>query len=107
MTTASDGHVAEPAQITLVTAPNCHFCEQGREILDKLAGLYALDVHEVPLSSPTGRVLAARHGIVFPPGLLLDDSFIGFGRVSERKLRHVLDQRISAAAAHSGNGSRR
>jgi hypothetical protein len=84
---------AWPAPITLVTAPDCHYCAEGKAALERLGRAYPLAVHEVALDSAEGQALAARHGILFPPGLLLDGTFVGFGRVSERKVCRLLERR--------------
>jgi glutaredoxin len=86
-----------PPRVLLLSAPDCHFCAQAKAVLDRLRREYPLEVQEVSLASPEGQDLAARHGILFPPGLFLDGTFVGFGRVSERKLRRLLAQRAHAA----------
>lgn len=91
-----------PVHLLLVASHDCHFCLDARMVLQRLGREYHLNIHEVQLSSPEGQGLAARHGIAFPPGLFLEDRFIGFGRVSERKLRRLLEQRLKAEAP--GNG---
>jgi hypothetical protein len=95
----------EPAHIVLVTTHDCHFCAQARNALERLGHDYPLEVQEIDLVSPRGRELAAQHGILFPPGLLLDGAFVGFGRVSEGKLRHLLAQRAPVTAAHQRVGA--
>jgi hypothetical protein len=40
-------------------------------------------------------MLAARAGVVFDPGLLVDGRPFGYGRISERRLRRTL-QRLAA-----------
>ena len=90
-----------PPRVLLVSAPDCHFCAQAKAALDRLRREYALEVQEVSLASPEGQDLAARHGILFPPGLFLDGTFVGFGRASERKLRRLLEQRAHAATTPS------
>jgi glutaredoxin len=89
-----------PPRVLLVSAPDCHFCAQAKAVLDRLRREYPLEVQEVSLASPEGQDLAARHSILFPPGLFLDGTFVGFGRVSERKLRRLLEQRAHAATTH-------
>jgi len=42
---------------------------------------------------------------MFPPGLLLDGGFVGFGRVSERKLRRLLEQRVATATVTRAEGA--
>lgn len=82
-----------PAPVTLVSAPDCHFCTEGKAALERLGHDFPLAVREITLDSPEGQDLAQRHGILFPPGLLLDGAFVGFGRVSERQVRRLLEQR--------------
>lgn len=79
--------------ITLLTQPDCAFCDQAKKALERLRGEHDLDVSEVSLDSPQGRELGMRHGVVFAPGLLLDDALFSYGRLSERKLRRELARR--------------
>jgi hypothetical protein len=53
---------------------------------------HPLRVEEISLDSDGGRALAARAGVLFAPGIFLDGTLFGFGRVSERKLRRMLDR---------------
>jgi hypothetical protein len=85
---------ATPIRVRLVTAHDCHLCDHARSVLGRLQAELPLAIEEVPLASPEGRALAARHGILFPPGLLLDGDFVGFGRISERRLRAQLEKRL-------------
>lgn len=96
MNTTTTRRHALPARITLVSAPNCHFCDEAKKLLQRLAREYPLEIEEVSLMSPQGEDIATRHGVLFPPGLLLDGSLVGFGRPSERKLRRLLDERAAA-----------
>jgi glutaredoxin len=89
----------ETARVLLLTAKDCHFCEQGRDTLHKLGREFPLDVEEVALDSERGQKLAAGFGVFFPPGLFLDGSYVGFGRVSERKLKKLLQQRMAGPPA--------
>ena len=82
-----------PVQVTLLTQPDCHFCEQAKEVLDRIGNDVDLDLTEIDLASPAGRELAAEHGVLFAPGVLLDGEGFGYGRVSERRLRKALQQR--------------
>jgi glutaredoxin len=85
-----------PAHVVLVTAPDCHFCAEAKATLGRLSHEFPIEVHEVAFTSPRGQALVAEHGIMFPPGLLLDESFVGFGRVSERKLWRLLERRTKS-----------
>ncbi len=96
MTTTGSSEAVAPARVLLVTAPDCHFCADAKALLARLGQTYPLEVREVNLSSPEGQEIATRHGVIFPPGLLLDGGFVGFGRVSERKVRRLLERRAQA-----------
>jgi glutaredoxin len=104
MKTTGSSEALAPARVLLVTAPDCHFCADAKALLARLGQTYPLEVREVDLSSPEGQETATRHGIMFPPGLLLDGGFVGFGRVSERKLRRLLAQRADTGAARGEHG---
>jgi hypothetical protein len=90
------------ADIVLITAPDCHFCADGKAVLARLAAHYPLTVREIAWSSSEGQALVARHGILFPPGLLIDEAYVGFGRVSERKLRRLLERRSPITVGQGG-----
>ncbi len=85
--------MTEPAQITLLTQPSCTMCSHAKTVLHRLEQEYPLSIQELDLTSPDGQQLAARAGVMFAPGLLLDGQPFSFGRVSERKLRRALDRR--------------
>lgn len=95
MTILTDGRMT--AHIVVLTADDCHLCQQGKETLGKLGREFPLEVEEVALESERGRGLAEQYGVLFPPGLFLEGSFVGFGRVSERKVRKLLLRRLAAA----------
>jgi glutaredoxin len=80
--------------VTLLTQRQCSYCEQAEEILRRLAGEYPLVVSTVDLSSPEGQSLAERSGVLFPPGILLDGEAFSYGRLSEKKLRRELSERL-------------
>lgn len=76
--------------VTLLTQDDCRLCEDAKAVLAKLSIEQPLRVLEVPFGSAVGRELSIRHGILFAPGVLLDDVAFGHGRLSERKLRRAL-----------------
>ncbi len=90
------------AHILLLTADDCHFCEQGKNTLHKLRREFPLEIEEIALASARGQELSERFGVLFAPGLFLDGHFVGFGRVSERKLRKLLQQRITSGPIEVG-----
>ena len=81
-------------KVLLLTQEQCAFCTQAQEILARLAVEYPLVVTTLALASPEGEALAMRHGILFAPGLLLDDRPFSYGRLSERKLRREIERRL-------------
>ena len=85
--------MTDPAQITLLTQPACAMCGQAKQVLDRLGRDYPLTVTELDLTTPDGQALAARAGVVFAPGVLIDGEPFSFGRLSERRLRRTLDRR--------------
>lgn len=80
-------------RVTLLTKPNCGFCDDAKAILSRLARDYPLAVETVVLDSPAGEQLARRGGVLSPPGIFLDDEPFSYGRLSERKLRRELERR--------------
>ena len=87
--------MTEPVTITLLTQTSCRLCELAKEILDRLGIEYPLSVTEVDLRSEQGRRLAADAGVLFAPGVLVDEHPFSYGRLSERKLRRTLDRRAA------------
>ncbi|MDQ6753468.1 MAG: thioredoxin family protein, partial [Actinomycetota bacterium] len=58
----------------------------------RLARDYPLEIREIGLDTEEGRGLAARAGVVFAPGILIDGDMFSYGRLSEKKLRRHLSQ---------------
>jgi glutaredoxin len=76
--------------ITLLTQPDCAMCEHAKKVLARVGEDYPLEVAEIDLASEEGRVLAAQARVHFAPGVLVDGSPFGYGRLSERRLRREL-----------------
>ena len=78
-------------RVTLLTKGDCDLCEQAKAVLARIsADSPEVVVEVVDLSSETGRELAERSGMAFPPAVLLDGEPFSYGRLSERKLRRAL-----------------
>lgn len=86
-------------EILLLTQEDCAYCEQAREVLERLAAEYRLAITTQDLASPVARDLAESAGILFAPGLFIDGRPFSYGRLSERKLRRELDRSASASAS--------
>ncbi len=80
-------------QVLLLTQERCDFCEQAKEILARLKSEYELTLSTLDVRMPEGEALAVRHGLLFPPGILLDGEPFSYGRLSERKLRREIERR--------------
>lgn len=81
--------------VTLLTQPDCALCEQAKDILARVSGEHPLAVTELDLTTPAGRELAVRHGVLFAPGVLINDEPFSYGRLSEKKLRRQLSKRAA------------
>lgn len=79
-------------QITLLTQPDCTFCDHAKDVLGRLSDEFDLTISEIDLTSDTGRQLAIEHAVLFAPGVLVNGQMFGHGRLSERKLRKALSQ---------------
>lgn len=84
-------------EVTLLTQENCAFCEQAKEMLDRLSDEYPISVSTLDLGSPEGQALAERGGVMFPPGIFVGGEPFSYGRPSEKKLRRELDRRAVRA----------
>lgn len=87
---------ASTAQVTLLTQGDCAYCDHAKDVLSRIGNDYPITVLEVPLDTLEGRTLAAKHGVLFAPGLLVDGRSFGYGRLSERRLRKELSRHPTA-----------
>ncbi len=91
--------------ILLLTQEQCGFCEQAKEILDRLSREYWLSISTLNMDSMEGQRLAIQGGLLFPPGLVIDGEPFSYGRLSERKLRREQDRRLGCVERHLLAGS--
>ena len=76
--------------ITLLTQDDCTLCQHAKTVLARVGADHPLEVTEIDLASERGRALAAQAGVLFAPGVLVDGRRVGYGRLSERRLRRTL-----------------
>ena len=73
--------------LIFVTGSDCHLCEHGREVLDRLG----VHVREMDVDGEQAAGLAARGlPLAFLPVLTDGERVIAYGRFSERRLRREL-----------------
>ena len=89
----------DPVQVTLVTAPACHFCEDAQATLAELAQDCPLSLREVAAESSEGQALLHAHGAGMFPLVLVDGAFFSAGRLPRRKLARLLTR---PASTHAG-----
>ncbi len=85
------------AEVTVVTSPACHLCEDALEELAQRAD--GLTVTVVPADTSAGRDLVQRHRPVMFPLVLVDGAFLSSGRLPRRKLDKVLAARPRGAVS--------
>ena len=83
-----------PVEVTVLTQPNCDFCDQAKELFERLSTEYPLEVRELDLETDEGRRLAESGAMMFAPGIVLDGKPFSYGRPSERKIRRELNRRV-------------
>ncbi len=83
--------------VLLLTQDHCGFCAEAKQTLGRLAAEYGFSVSLLDMGSAEGQALAARGGILFPPGLFLEGEPFSYGRLPERKLRRELERRLGTA----------
>jgi thiol-disulfide isomerase/thioredoxin len=83
-------------EVLLLTQEQCASCDDAKAILERLAAEYPLSVVTLDVASEEGQRLAARGGVLFPPGVFVDGEPFSYGRLSERRLRRALARRCGA-----------
>jgi glutaredoxin len=82
-----------PVKITLLTAPDCHLCDQAKSVLERVSRDTELSIETISMETDLGRQLMIDQQLAFPPGLLIEGEAFSFGRLSERRLRRHLNLR--------------
>jgi glutaredoxin len=78
----------------ILTQEHCGFCKQAKEMLDRLSVEYGFSFSTLDPDSSEGQILAMRGGVLFPPGIFIEDEPFSYGRPSERKLRREIERRL-------------
>ena len=80
-----------PTQITVVTAPGCHFCDDAHARLHALGRAGLLRLTAVPAESPQGEALIAEHRPGMFPLTLVAGRYFHAGRIPRGKLARLVD----------------
>ena len=94
MNPGQDSQHAACQPLVLLTAPDCHLCDHGREVLDRLARELGFSWVEVSTQSSRGQALAAVAPPLRPVLLTPGGQALAAGRLSERRLRRDLARLI-------------
>jgi hypothetical protein len=76
--------------LILLTAPDCHLCAHGREVLDSLAADGLIRWRELDADSDEGSRLAAATPPLRPVLLDASGTVLAYGRLSRRRLARDL-----------------
>lgn len=87
-------------RITLLTQEDCAFCDQAEDVLDRLSAEFGFTVRTLDIASRDGRRLAETGGVMFPPGIFIDEEPFCYGRPSERRLRREFEHRTRSPEPH-------
>ncbi|MGH2376855.1 MAG: glutaredoxin family protein [Candidatus Limnocylindria bacterium] len=74
-------------KVLLLTAPGCHWCDEAKALIDRLASEFELTTETRSTEEEEGRTLAFSSGVLFPPAIFVNGQFLQYGRPSERKFR--------------------
>ncbi len=77
------------SRLTLVTAADCHLCAHARTVASRLAAEFKVEIGELAWESPEADIVR-RDGVPFPPALYVGDELLGYGRISEGRVRRRL-----------------
>ena len=76
--------------LVYVTTPSCHFCEEGAAVVDRLSRETGLPAERLDWDDARAVELVREEPPLFPPALYLGRRLLGYGRLSERRLRKLL-----------------
>jgi hypothetical protein len=83
--------------VVVVGSDSCSHCRDAMTLLGSLSHLYPLRVRELDMGTDEGMVIVRRYGVPFPPAVLIDGEFFGYGRMSRRKLQRRLDELVGGS----------
>jgi hypothetical protein len=81
--------------VLILTQDNCGFCEDAKMLFERLKGEFPLSVSTLAIDSAEGQALALQGGVLFPPGIFIDQEAFSYGRPPEGKIRREVERRLS------------
>ena len=85
-------HDGDRIDVLVVTSPACHLCALATDVLERLSDEFPLVTRQVDMESPEGDSIVRASRAPFPPMIVIDGEFYGYGRLSEKKLRKDLER---------------
>lgn len=85
---------AGPVEVVVVHSDGCHLCDDALGALEEFSREFPLTVRTVDFDTPEGRELRRRHRPPMPPLVLVDGELFGWGRLSRRKFRRLLEATV-------------
>lgn len=79
-------------EVIVLSAPDCHLCEDALDALREIGREFSLHVREIAMESIEGRELVRIHRPSMPPAVLVDGALFSAGRLSRKKLRRLLER---------------
>lgn len=79
-------------EVIVLSAPECHLCEDAFEGLRTIGREFPLRVREIGMQTPEGRELVRTFRPAMPPALLVDGVLFSSGRLPRKKLRRLLER---------------
>ena len=76
--------------LVLLTAPDCHLCDHGKQVLDQMADEGLVSWREVDGESDEGLALTATAPPLRPVLFGEDGRVVAYGRLSAKRLRRAV-----------------
>ncbi|ERJ11246.1 glutaredoxin family protein [Haloplasma contractile] len=84
-------------KITILSKEDCHFCDVAKALFKQLKVEFNVNIEIIDINTPEGKTQAEKFGLglLFLPGILINDHPFSYGRPSEKKLRKELMRLIN------------
>ncbi|MFA5860063.1 MAG: thioredoxin family protein [Candidatus Thermoplasmatota archaeon] len=87
--------------VLLMTKEGCNPCGRVKRILDEIAREQrGITIEVVDFASEQGLALALEHNVLYPPAVIVDGAFLGYGKIKEDRLREALHALPSPGVDH-------